>query len=393
MEFSQYEKSCNKIWVYKIQSSYQKINDQIERHSKKRLKTPIFEINPSANWKWGSWSPSDRVMSFSAKLLRNYEWEAVEHVMKHEMAHQIVSEIFNMDCHGVAHGEAWKQACLIVDIEPKRCDSPEFLGNFKGISSSRMVERVRKIIVQANDKAVTEEEADIFMKKAKELMLRHDIEMKDVTGSERVWVTRPFGPLFERWPSYMWTLGSLLSDHYNVKCIRTYGPSMENSWKNSLRLEIFGEPENLDIAEYVGHALLNQAEYLYEEHKKSRQKAKAEGEGFYGKLSKRAYMEGLINAYSEKLDNDEEKAKERVEDSYRNENNIESNYGSNDGTIIPTYNVKLLNEMYGKAYPNMRNITCSGSYGEGRNAGAKAGANLRLSKGVARGSNKGLLNA
>lgn len=395
--FAKYESDCDKVWIYRLRSSYYKIQNEISTYTGKYLKEPIFDISSNSKTKWGSWNPKSRVMTFSKKLLTNYEWGAVEHVMRHETAHQIVSEIFDMDCYGVAHGEAWAEACKIVNIEPNRTNSHNFLADFKGTDSSPMVDKIRKIIIHANDKASTEEEAEVFMRKAKELMLRHDIEMTSVMGTERVFVSRPFGPLMKRWATYMWSVGNLLRDHYDVKHIRTWGPN------GTSRLELFGEPDKLDIAEYVGHALLNQAELLYEQHKKEVHEAKAKQRqedkenGIYHyrsrRLSKRAFIEGVVSGYSAKLRKDKEITIQKVEEDVAKERALEEGrkYNAGDRMVVPVYNHKLLAEMYGKEYPHMRNVSTSWSYGEGRGAGHSKGSSLTLSKGVNGNGNRGRL--
>jgi hypothetical protein len=392
--FDHYEDDIEKVWIYKLTSSYSTIAREVERHTGKRLKDPIFDISSTSSSRWGSWSPSTRIMSFSIALLRNYEWGAVEHVMKHETAHQIVSEIFDMDCYGVAHGSAWQEACKIVDIEPNRCDSATFLSGFKGTAESPMVEKIRKILIHANDKAVTKEEADTFMRKAKELMLRHDIELSSIMGSERLFVIRPFGSLKKRWDSSYWTLGALLKEHYDVEYIRTWGPN------DTKRLELFGEPDKLDIAEYVGHALLNQAELLYKAHKKevAEEKARFRMENGYGrssKLSKRAFIEGVINGYDEKLREEDDKLRDDIEVSVAKEMAEKEgrSYTEGDRTLVPTYDKNLLKEMQRKAYPRMRHISASYSRGEGRGAGMEKGRSLTLAKGVGSSGNRGRLLA
>ncbi|MFA7219009.1 MAG: DUF2786 domain-containing protein [Synergistaceae bacterium] len=394
--FEKYESDCDAVWLYRLRSSYSKIRKHVEEKTQKILREPTFHINPNTQYKWGSWEPSTRIMTFSAILLRNFEWEAVEHVMKHEVAHQIVSEIFDMNCYGVAHGAAWERACTIVGIKPVRCDSNKFLSEFKGNGGSSMADRVRKIIIHANDSAATEKEAETFMRKARELMLRHNIEMEDIMGTKRVWVSRPFGPNFERWPTYMWCLGNLLEEHFNIKHIKTYGPY------NNCRLEIFGEPDNLDIAEYVGHALLNQAEKLYEIHKKGVAKEKAleriSGSRYgYGRtrLSKRAFIEGIISGYSKKLRLDREEAEKRVGEQIAKERAEKegSKYIAGDCAIVPAYDKRLMNEMYRNAYPRMRTTSSICVRGEGYLAGRNAGSKLSLAKGVSRGNNNGCLLA
>ena len=397
--FDKYEGDCDKVWLFRLRSSYCKIEREVESHAHKVLLEPVFDLNADIGRKWASWCPSTRIMTFAAALLRNYEWGAVEHVMRHEIAHQIVSEIFGMDCYGVAHGAAWAEACKIVNIEPVRCDSQAFLSSFKGTMESPLVDKIRKIIIHANDKAATEAEAETFMRKARELMLRHDIAMTDVMGTERLFVTRPFGPLFKRWGSYMWRLGNLLADYYDVKHIRTFGPN------GTKRLELFGEPDKLDIAEYVGHALLNQAEMLYEAERKKvhakkaelRKKDKEDGLMYRRrtKLSKNAYMEGIISGYASKLSMDAqavvhrvgvEVAKEKAEEAGRK-------YTDGDCAIVPVYNDKLLDEMYGKEYPRLVTLRAASARWEGFEGGYNDGKNLRLSKGVQGGGNCGKLLA
>lgn len=379
--FERYNNDINKAWIYQLSCSFNKINTEISCNCGKRLREPIFSIMGS-NTLWGSWNPKTRVLSLSLNLLRNFEWGAVERVLRHEMAHQIVSEIFDMDCYGVAHGAAWERACKMVNIPPVRCDSASYLSEFKGTGKSKMFDRVKKLLLHANDESITEEEASLFMCKARELMLRHNIEMKDVMGSDRVWVSRPFGLLYKRFPSYMWSIANLLKDFYDVRFIKTYYGVGRNSLS---RLELFGEPSHLDIAEYVGHALLNQAEILYEEYKLNRKQGYMVQDSDYryyrSRISKRAFIEGLVSGYRERLEADTELAKGRIRESY----------GSNDMGLIPVYDERLLEEMYDNKYTRRRILRCYGSRGEGRSAGLSAGRNLRLSRGVSSSGNNGRL--
>ena len=385
-----YEEDINLIWTMKLSSSFSKIQRKISIDTGKWLKAPNFSISHSV-MKWGSWHPKTRIMTFSENLLRHYEWGAVEHVMKHEVAHQIVSEIFDMDCYGVAHGDAWKRACVMVDIEAKRCNSADFLSKFKGTDVHPSVDKIRKLMAAAaSDSGSTEAEAETALKKAQEIMIRYNISMMDVAGEEKVFVVRPFGPNFKSFPAWLWGLGDFLGNQYQVKNIRTWGPN------GTKRLELFGEPDRLDIAEYIGHAILNQGKLLFLQHKKEHNARMKTDENYYRlntfekwdeknggykrvahRLSERAFMEGLISGYSQKL--------------AMNRDTIKSKIESEDGAIVPTYDHKLLQEMYGKSYPNLLNHKSAFSRGQGREAGREAGHNLRISKGVTQGGNRGRL--
>jgi len=375
--FSVYELDCNDSWVYKLDSSFAKIKGTVWNHCHKDLICPYFRIMESGT-KWGQWEPSTRIMSFSLNLLHHYEWEAVEHVMKHEMAHQIVTEIFGMDCHQVSHGVAWGEACKMVGIEPVRCSSSKFLSEFKGVKDNISVHRVKKLMNFANGRGATEAEVENALARAQEIMLRNDIELSDIMEDKRVWVKRPIGKRYKRWATWMWSLGDLLSSHYNIKSICNYVGNGMN------QLEIFGEPNNVDIAEYIAHALLTQATYSYGQFKKKsakeatdrRNELKEQGRFYktYKRISKRAFMEGLISGYTSKLAKERKVVIDKIE--------------AEDGSIV-CCDKRLLKEMYGKAYPRLRNSHYSGSRGGGRSEGMAVGSGMTLASGLHSNGNRG----
>jgi len=384
--FTHYENECNDAWVYQLSCMYNNISYEVLKETDKQLTTPIFSIM-HAKSKWGEWNPSTGVMSFSSDLLKHYEWDAVKHVMKHEVAHQIVSEIFDMDCHQVSHGKLWAEACKIVGIEPKRCDSATFLSSFKGVEESSAVRKVKKLMNLANGRGATEAEMENALSKAQEVMIRHNIKLSDVTIDKHVWVKRPIGDRYTRWASWMWTVGQLLCDHYNVECIRTHNGYKVNDKgirKSTHQLEIFGEPHNVDIAEYVAHALLNQAEMAYEKYRKemaqiaTQRREEMKKEGYFYKaesrISKRAFMEGLVNGYSYKLNSERSIVLDKIK--------------AEDCSIV-LGDDKLLKEMYGKAYPNRVNAHRSCAQGMGYGSGRKAGESLSLSQGLHTNGNRG----
>jgi hypothetical protein len=58
-----------------------------------------------------------------------------------------VSEIFKMDCYGVVHGEAWERACQMLDVEPKRTASYEYLQKYQVGEYDRISSRVEKLLM------------------------------------------------------------------------------------------------------------------------------------------------------------------------------------------------------------------------------------------------------
>jgi len=398
-----YQESVHEVWIMQLNTSFNRIQDKVYNHTKKTLRQPILSIIP-AQRKWGEWNPNTRVLSLSEALFKRFEFGAVEHVLKHEVAHQIVSEIFDMDCYGVAHGKAWAEACKIVDIEPNRCDSADFLSSFKGSSEEHpIVNKIRKLLARsASDSGATEAEAESCIRKTQEIMMRYNISMSEVTGDDRLFLKRPFGENYSRWPGWMWGLGDFLVYQYDIKILRSWGPH------RTYRLELFGEPDNLDIAEYVGYAIINQGKILWEEYKKTHNARMKVGKSDYelgistsdsdyyddhstsrwsnkhesmvrrnDRISERAFMEGLISGYSSKMTSDRK--------------DIEDKINAEDGALVIGYDTELLEEMYGTAYTGLRNISIGGSTGGGYGGGYSAGGNLRISRGVGSSGNGGRL--
>jgi hypothetical protein len=224
---------------------------------------------------------------------------------------------------------------------------------------------VRKLLNHANDEGATEKEAETFMHKAREIMIRNDMKMEDILGDARLFVKRPLGNKFKRFPTWMFEVGHLLAEHYNVKMIRSF--VKDKDLNEEYYLEIFGEPSNVDIAEYVGHALITQAKYLYKKFKKSERTS-------FNRISQKAFITGLVRGYKEKLNENLSETTSKIE--------------AEEGFIIPQYNGKLLKEMYGQAYPNMRTLRSAQSRAGGFGAGERAGRSLSLAKGVKGGSGK-----
>ena len=156
------------VWIMKLQSTYNKIcqalgngNEYIcnnYRIDGKTLRVPGFRICQMSG-KWGTWSPSEKFISLHEDLFLRFEWGAVEQVLKHEMAHQIDGDIWDLDFRGHVHGEAFKRACKLLDCDDSRTTSSEMLAGFKGTEESPIVDKVRKLLVKGNDTAVTEAES------------------------------------------------------------------------------------------------------------------------------------------------------------------------------------------------------------------------------------------
>jgi len=194
-------------------------------------------------------------------------------------------------------------------------------------------------------------------------MLKHNVDNLDLRKPEEYFY-RPIGPEMKKMPMYVRDLVSILADFYFVEHILCYGG-------NGRYYEIFGNRENLDIAEYIFCCLLRQSERLWLEY--SAELKKKYG-GTRGIASKNHFIEGLVAGYREKLE----------EQRNKREGCVQVN-----NALIWTGD-KLMQEMFRQAYPGMRHSSnyrhaCGGGY----HAGFNKGKGISLSVGLHSGGNKG----
>ena len=385
-----FEQDIEDVWRNKIFYYYNKINGEINARLKTFLKPPTIDISRENKNLWGQWSSEKNTLSITLNLLRNFQWEAVEYVLRHEMAHQIVHEIFKIH-DARAHGEVFKKACDVVNIDPRACASADFLAKFQGSGSSGISDKIRALLNKGYDKAVTEEEAKLFLEKAQELMLRHNVTLKDLYGENRVFVARPVGYNYNRYPVWLNCLLSIMRDHYGVLTIIncSYGGGCK-------RIELFGEPHNLDVAEYVFHAILNNAQVLYDKFLENHQnrlkndpayRASFERRSWTAKkgeyttvrkISERAFMEGLLSGFKIRLQDSRTSVLKEMEK--------ENNY---NGKLVHIAD-KVLKEKFSRFYGRTRVVHSVGARGVGFSQGMSNAKNLSIHSGVKSGVGKRL---
>lgn len=351
----QFEKENSLIFLYKLITEFGKINRDIKHHLGRELEVPRFVLTRGKTI-LGTWSKDSKKLCISEELVRNYEWGAVVHVLKHEVAHMIVSEIFNMN-DGRSHGEAFSKACRIIGCSNRRCCSTEFLEGFAGVGNEQpIVAKIRKLMAKGQCEGASESEAETFMKKAQQMMDTYNLSNEDIIGMTKIFVKRPVGGLHERFPTWLWDLGHLVCKNYGVQNIRTY--TYDRSSKQYCFLELFGEPHNVDIAEYVFHVVMAQGESLYEKYKKSERNSEH-------RLSKASFMKGLISGYSSTL----KIAKNDI-------------VHTNAESALISANDFMLKEKHRQAYPKMTTVKTAGPCGDGYWAGKRAGEGIVVRSGL-----------
>lgn len=263
------------------------------------LRRPNFHVHAGAASRYGQWNPGRRLVEVAERVFTDFPRSALVEVLRHEVAHQVVSEYFQRDGEEPPHGPTWRKVCgwLGCDDRVTSCDEVLREARSDADGDSALREKVRKILRHGQDAGATAAESETFLAKARQLMLRHNLALADVEiGTDPladvVWVQRPVGRLFKRLPGYYHTLGNLLGDHYFVNYIQTHTRVFVGGIIESrTRIELFGQRVNVDAAEFVCHELLRQAEILWQAHKRTHS----------GRSNRRSFFIGLFQGFASAL--------------------------------------------------------------------------------------------
>jgi hypothetical protein len=195
----------------------------------------------------------------------------------------VVSELYDLP-NAVPHGEAFARACRLLDI-PAQADE-ELTGQLSpGVHP--FLGRVQKLMALGG--SPNRHEAELALTKARELAMRHNLAALDAPG--RRYGLRPLAPVYRRVPSYVWSICGIVSDFYFTRYIcRQYLTSLG---ARASVIELYGQPANLDLAEYVYAFLLHQGEQEWQRYRTAH-------DARHRRL-KLSFLNGLYAGYRQKL--------------------------------------------------------------------------------------------
>lgn len=254
------------------------------RYFSDRMYAPALELSDAETW-LGRWFSSSRTISISRRLAFEHPWDAVEEVMRHEMAHQFVEEVLGKDDE-TAHGPAFRQTCELLGIDASASGLPK-TSALDG-AAARVVEKIGRLLTLAA--SPNQHEAEAAAVAARKLMLKHNL---DVVSAPKRYEYRRLGAPTGRVEESARILAGILARHFFVEAlwVPTYGPS---TMKRGTVLEIMGTPENLAIAEYVYAFLTHSAESLWRAHQAER--------GVRSNRDRRTFHAGVMAGFREKLE-------------------------------------------------------------------------------------------
>jgi hypothetical protein len=258
-----------------------------------RMGVPLIVLSDSATH-LGRWYSTTRTLEISRRLILSRPWLEVVSVLEHEMAHQFVDEIMRVRDE-TAHGPAFQRVCAERGIDARAAGSPcaappaAAADGASDPGADRILERIRKLLALAG--SPNQHEAEIAMRKAHELMLRHNIEVTSARA-ERNYEVRHLGDPSKRGTRVESEVAGLLLEFFFVKVIRVpvYLPLVG---KSGSVYEIAGTHANVEMASHVYAFLLGTAERLWHENRHDTRVRNGR--------DRLAYQAGVIRGFRDKL--------------------------------------------------------------------------------------------
>lgn len=285
------ENKLKTAWIRQLKKDWKTANYVYFKDS---MRLPNLELSYSdgilGRWQGGH----HRRLSISINLINNYSWECVQEVLYHEMVHQYVDEVLGIR-EKLPHGETFKRICLengfdlaaTGDIQSwieKRNNS-----SILDTEGHKILDKVHKLLALAQ--SANEHEAHNAMAKAHELLLRHNLSLLDVQNKSN-YIHRQIGEVGRSNPIKS-IISAIICKFFFVEAIWTFGYDQHKN-RSGRVLEIYGTPENVEMAEYVFDYVQNISELLWAEYKVQKK--------INGNRHRRTFIYGLLEGFYNKLE-------------------------------------------------------------------------------------------
>jgi len=275
----------HEAWIRQLQQEHWHLNTI---YAGRKLKLPLFRIGRHMT-RLGEWDPLVRTITIAEKHILSNPWTDVIATLKHEMAHQFVSEVMGVP-QAAPHGPEFQKACAIFRIDSAASARPGELGSIdeSGDERDRMLARVRDLLRLAT--SPNEHEAASAMRMAHKYLLKYNLDLAQLDRRLR-YETRFLGKVSGRVQEWEYVLANILQEHFFVDVIHFASyDALAN--KHGTVLEVTGTRENLDGAEYAYHFVRNNAERLWLEHRRGHPRTGG---------TKLQYLAGLLRGFNRKL--------------------------------------------------------------------------------------------
>jgi hypothetical protein len=251
-----------------------------------RLTAPVLVLAPTTS-RLGRWVRATRTLELGRAFVLGRPWPEIVSVLAHEMAHQFVDEALGVHDE-TAHGESFRRVCGERGIDARAAGAPAADGASPA-ETERALERIKKLLALAG--SANQHEADAAMRKAHELMLRHNVDLA-AAAAERDYEVRHVGDARKRRTLVETEIVGLLSELFFVKVIRVpvYLP---REGKRGTVFELAGTHANLEMACHVYAFLLATTDRLWRQNRRD-----ARVKSGRDRLS---YQSGVVRGFRDKL--------------------------------------------------------------------------------------------
>jgi hypothetical protein len=261
-----------------LAASWRAVNDT---YFKGRLRAPTLALADGAQ-RLGQWLARDRVIELQRAFVVDGSWGAVVEVLKHEMAHQFVTEVLG-DPDATPHGPAFRAVCERHGIDAASSGMPAAAPDAEG---ERVLGRVAKLLALAE--SPNAHEAELAMAEAQRLMLKHNVAATAASPYSFRHLGEPTGRVAE----HERVLANILNDHFFVESIWVPVWRAREGKRGSV-LEVCGTTVNLAIAEHTHAFLTHTAERLWSQYRRLHE---------VGNRDRRTYLAGVMTGFREKLE-------------------------------------------------------------------------------------------
>lgn len=279
---------------------------QICNYYRLNLTTVNFEIVNHLSF-WGQYDPKSKTIKLNHRLIANYPWPVVLGVLKHELAHHYVHEIFkNSDL--LDHGPEFRKACEKIGVPgffqraqvDLTLDDLDWKNQALVSEENPLFERIKKLMALACSE--NENESRLASHKIQELITRNQIVQAELSAPPEY---KHYTIVFKnsRTPLYIKQIVSILVEHFFVYAVfQTTYNVLKTARVSSV--ELMGRPEDLLIAESVYSFLLNEIEQLFLTNQKKKLSV----------IDKKSLAWGFLDGFSKQL-NQEKSVQIKVLDS------------------------------------------------------------------------------
>lgn len=304
-----YPKKLERAWLAQLQFEHV----EICRQRRINLAPPVFELTDDTSL-LGSYDAAHRVLRMSRRLIHHFSWHVTLQVLRHEMAHQFCFESAVDD---TGHGDSFQQACEILGVDHsfrkatiadvqmvQSASNAELLPETAG--GRRCLELVEKLLALAG--SGNEHEAASAMEKANELMEKNHLHGL-LNSEQKKYCRKTIELQRKRLASHIRKICAILQEFFHVQIVvaEMFSPKDGEVYKV---IDMFGTSENVAIAEYCFHFLIERLEFFLATAEKNF--------SAHTRVEKASFYLGMLAGFAERMAGQQQKVKVALCDSRTN---------------------------------------------------------------------------